>query len=188
MISQKFLDDVPLVNSDFVTLWAASGAKKTNLNVNKLEHHFLEHIQFDLNVSSEAIWQFYYEIRRAAGGPPFFLYERKWTHSLLPISENETIQDKDAGGDLFNIHTTPNIWQAYESCPSMSPQMENVRTIAGGFKGKSAPALPVRTIAGGFGLLGSVMEYGGALFRSISPGELEAGGSGRTHDLTEVPR
>ena len=36
MISQKFLDDVPLANSDFVTLWAASGAKKTNLNVNKL--------------------------------------------------------------------------------------------------------------------------------------------------------
>jgi hypothetical protein len=36
MVTQKLLDDIPLGNVDFVTLWSASGAKAP-VDVNKLE-------------------------------------------------------------------------------------------------------------------------------------------------------
>jgi hypothetical protein len=99
MIAQKFNDDVPLVNSDFEVLWVASGAKKTAIDVNRLEHDFMKHLSFDVFVKNETHWQTYYFIRRAARASEFYWYKGREQHAgqLCTIPESEDKIECEAG-------------------------------------------------------------------------------------------
>jgi hypothetical protein len=133
MIAQKFNDDVPLVNSDFGVLWVASGAKKTAIDVNRLEHDFMKHVSFDVFVKNSSYWQTHYYIRRTARAPEFYWMGREQHSRLLcAIPENEDSVDEKSNAVTFaGSMTPPPPRQTETSCESESKLPSSPKTVFG---------------------------------------------------------